>query len=76
MRHISYTCRLKTLFNKIVLYATLTQLIFLKQPRDLLRPQHHTVVGARHAPVCEVEDSDATPVDQISWCQVVCVPSR
>ena len=38
MRHISYTCRLKTLFNKLVLSATLIQLIFLKQPLELIRP--------------------------------------
>ena len=36
----------------------------------------HTTVGARHARVCEVEESDPPPVEQISWCKVVHVPSR
>jgi hypothetical protein len=35
-----------------------------------------SVVGARHARVCVVEDTDPTPVDQISWCKVVRVPRR
>jgi len=36
----------------------------------------HTPVGTRHVRVCEVEDSDETPVEKISWCQVVRVPNR
>ncbi len=36
----------------------------------------HTAVGARHARACEVEDFDPNPVDQITWSQVVRVPSR
>jgi hypothetical protein len=39
-------------------------------------PGGRSAVGARHARVCEVEDSDATPVDQISWCKVLRAPSR
>jgi hypothetical protein len=35
-----------------------------------------SAVGARHVHVCVVEDTDPTPVDQISWCKVVRVPSR
>ena len=27
----------------------------------------HTNAGARHARVCEVEDMDPTPLEQISW---------
>jgi hypothetical protein len=36
----------------------------------------HTAVGTRHAHVCEVEDLDPTPVEQICWCQTVHVPNR
>ena len=36
----------------------------------------HTPVGTRHVRVCEVEDSDETPVEKISWCQVVHVPMK
>jgi hypothetical protein len=32
--------------------------------------------GVRHARVCVVDDTDPNPVDQISWCKVVRVPSR
>jgi hypothetical protein len=39
-------------------------------------PGGRSAVGARHARVCEVEDTDATPVTQISWCKVVRAPSR
>ena len=35
-----------------------------------------TEVGARYALVCEVEDTDRSAVEQISWCKVVHVPSR
>ncbi len=35
-----------------------------------------SAVGARHVLVCVVEDTDPTPVDQISWCKVVHTPIR
>ena len=31
---------------------------------------------ARYVHVCETEDSDTTPVEQISWCQVLRLPNR
>jgi hypothetical protein len=36
----------------------------------------HIAVDVHHACVCVVEDTDPTPVDQISWCKVVHTPSR
>jgi hypothetical protein len=36
----------------------------------------HISVGVRHTRVCVVEDTDPTPVDQISWCKVVLEPNR
>ena len=35
-----------------------------------------TSVGAWHVRVCEVEDTDRSPEDQISWWKVVRVPNR
>jgi hypothetical protein len=35
-----------------------------------------TTVGTWHALVYEVEDTDRSPLEQISWCKVVLVPSR
>ncbi len=35
-----------------------------------------SAVGARHARVCVVEDTDPSPVDRISWWKVVRAPSR
>ena len=49
-------------------------LLFLLVYRDTMRAAH-TSVGTRHARVCEVEDTDPTPVEQISWYKVVHVPN-
>jgi hypothetical protein len=35
----------------------------------------HIAVGVQHARVCVVEDTDPSPVDQISWCKVVRAPT-